>query len=148
MFAAGCDLRIDDEKVDTPDLADLGDEVRDVLKRLFPDLSERELDDLSGELSMSEVLALRSELEKIRKEAAEFSRELFKSAEERARERTEALQPHNDGFPTGLDAVGQICTYDSKNERGQVTFSGVFNGKEPAYTARAGGGLISTSRKW
>lgn len=127
---AGCDLPIADEKVDTPHVTDLEDQVREVFKRLFPELSERELDDLSGALSMSEVLALRAELEKIRKAAAEFSRELFKSAEERASERKEALEPYNDGFPSGLAALGQICTYDSKNKRGQVTLSGVFNGKE------------------
>ena len=57
------------------------------LRRLFPDLSEEELAEISGALSFEDLLALEHELEAIRDEVAEFSADLFKSAEERVMER-------------------------------------------------------------
>jgi hypothetical protein len=118
---------------DLPDLPDLPDDLaaaRSLLRTLFPALSDAEIGDLGGKLSLSDIADLTRELEAIRKEAAEFSADLFKSAKERAADRKATLADHNDGYPEGVAALGQICTYDSEAGRGVVQLSGVFNGKE------------------
>jgi hypothetical protein len=132
-----CDLdklAPDAGKITTPDpkdIADLEAEARGLLRKLFPSLSEDELREISGKLSLSDVLALRSELEAIRKDVVKFSGDLFKSAEERVNDRKQELEPHNDGFPMGLAALGRSCTYDAQTQRGEIQLSGVFSGKEP-----------------
>jgi hypothetical protein len=139
LCAAGmpaCDLdklAPDAGKIDLPDPDDIGDlkaQARSELRKLFPDLSEDELREISVKLSLGEVLALRSELEMIRKDVVKFSGDLFKTAGERVTDRNQALEPHNDGFPNGLAALGRSCTYDSQARRGQIQLSGVFSGKE------------------
>ncbi len=108
----------------------LGDEVLDILKELFPDLSESELLEIEATLSLDEVIALQAELEEARDAAIEFSQDLFKTAEERVADRQTDLEPENDGFPTGVEAVGRVCLYDEAQNRGTVNLSGVFDGKE------------------
>ena len=135
-FAPACKLKAVDDDDDTfePDLPDLPDdlaaEARSILRSLFPSLSAAEIDDIRGKLSLADLAALEAELEAIRKEAAKFSADLFKSAEERAADRKAALADHNDGYPEGVAALGQICTYDAVAERSEVRLSGVFHGKE------------------
>jgi hypothetical protein len=132
-----CKLKTPDAGDDKPDLPDLPDdpddleaEARSALRKLFPDLSDDEISDLAGKLSLSDLAALKSELESIRKSVVKFSEALFKSAEEHARDRKATLAEHNDGYPEGVAAVGQICNYDKAAGRGRVQLSGVFNGKE------------------
>ena len=139
MSLAACDVKVDvpdPGKVDIDDIDDIDDvddlkkQAKTALRALFPDLSDSEIADISGKLDLSEILALRSELESIRKEVAKFSADLFKSAGERVRDREAALEPHNDGFPAGLEPVGRICTYDAAQQRGQILLSGVFDGQQ------------------
>lgn len=137
VAAFGCDVKLDGSDLepdfdagDLGDLEDLEDEAREQLRKLFPDLSASEIEDIRADLSASELVALRTELEKIRKDVAEFSSKLFQSAEERVAERKRELEPHNDGFPTGLAALGQVCTYDTAAKSGSIQLSGVFNGQE------------------
>lgn len=129
-----CKLRIDDDAsvrpIDPDDFDEIEAEVRSILRRLFPDLSDAEIRRVSVDLDLREVLELRSELEKIRKDVVEFSASLFKTAEERVKEREKALAAHNDGYPEGLEPLGRICTYDTAAKRGEIRLSGVFNGKE------------------
>jgi len=127
---SGCSAKLSTDLPDIDVKADVKAQALSILRLLFPDLSEDELAALSGKLDMSDLLALRSELEAIRKEVVEFSRELFKSSEDRVKERKTALAPHNDGFPQAAAALGQICTYDSAAGGGEIRLSGVFKGKE------------------
>jgi hypothetical protein len=141
LVAKGKKLKDDIE--DIPD--DIGDDLpgvdvdgRDALKAqalhllelLFPDLSAEERIELSTSLSLDALLALRDELDAARKAAASFADGLFTSAKERVEQRKKDLAPLNDGFPMGLAASAQLCSYDAANARGRVQLSGVFDGKE------------------
>src|SRR3954466_7142901 len=74
-------------------------DVREILRALFPKLNDAELDDLSTKVDLESVLALKAELEKARKEAAEFSDELFTTSEERVAQRKKDLETQNEGYP-------------------------------------------------
>jgi hypothetical protein len=117
--------------IELPDIDtdDLKEQAIALLRSLFPDLSVEEVSEISGSLSLSEVLALKDELEAARDAAREFADKLITTAEESVQQRKQDLAPLNDGFPVGLEAVGKICTYDAATGRGEVRLSGVFNGK-------------------
>lgn len=105
-------------------------EVEAALRRLFPELSDEEIADITGSVSLSDVLAIEAELEAVRDSVAEFSEDLFKSAEERVEERDMELADHNDGYPEGLEAIGSVCVYDQAEGHAQIQLSGVFNGMQ------------------
>lgn len=131
VFAvASCNLAAD-SKLDIPDGKDLIPttkiEVKAALRSLFPSLSDEEISSLTGKLSASDVLALRAELEEVRKSVAKFSADLFQTAEERVETRRKVLAEHNDGYPEGVAAIGEQCTYDAAAKRGEIRLSGVFD---------------------
>jgi hypothetical protein len=105
-------------------------QVSAALRRLFPDLSDEEIAEITSSVSFEDVLALEAELEAIRDEVAEFSAALFTSAEERVEKRQEDLADLNDGFPLEPEAVGRICLYDQGSARARVQLSGVLDGTE------------------
>jgi hypothetical protein len=121
---------------DVPDLGDLADsdtlkaEAARLLALLFPDLSTDELIEISTSYSLDVLLALRDELTSARSAAKEFADKLYVSAGEHVAQRKKDLAPLNDGFPSGLAAVSQLCSYDSQTGRGRVQLNGVFDGKE------------------
>jgi hypothetical protein len=145
LMTSGCDFASAKARLKTPDIPDISelpdlddlDDV-DVLERqaltllalLFPDLSEEELIELKGSLSLEAVISLRAELEAARAAAAAFGDALFTSASERVEQRRRDLTPHNGGFPVGLAAVASHCSYDARQRRGHVQLSGVFDGKQ------------------
>jgi hypothetical protein len=146
----GCDFAGAKAKLKTPDIPDLDDlpdiddlEDTDVLERqaltllalLFPELSEEELLEISGSLSLEAVVSLRVELEAARVAAKAFGDLLFTSAGERVEQRKKDLASHNDGFPSGLAAVASHCSYDDDRQRGRLQLSGVFDGKEAVQLA-------------
>lgn len=101
-----------------------------VLELLFPDLSRSELREIASSSSLDALLDLREELSAARKAAAGFADELFTTAGERVERRKQDLAPLNDGFPTGLAALSQLCSYDTQARRGRVQLNAVFDGKE------------------
>ena len=110
-------------------------EIQAILRVLFPALSDDEIAELSVSISYEDVVALRAELEEVRMAAAEFSADLFKTAEERAEERAQDLADANDGFPETLEPVGRICTYDASSQTARLQLSGVFSGQTPVQLA-------------
>jgi hypothetical protein len=133
----GCELSAPKTKLSTadlpdklPDLDDLEAEALSLLAKLFPKLSESERIEISTSLSLSDILALRNELEAARDAAVGFADSLVTTAKERAAQRKQDLASHNDGFPAGLEAVGKVCAYDVAMGRGEVRLSGVFDGKQ------------------
>jgi hypothetical protein len=144
MPLVGCGLVEGGKKIkegieDLPDISDIPDiEDSDLLKAqalrlletVFPDLSVEELVELSGSMSLDDLLDLREELDAARRAAKEFADKLYTSAGERVEQRKKDLAPLNDGFPTGLEAVSQLCAYDSQTGRGSVQLNGVFDGKQ------------------
>ncbi len=112
-------------------------DVRDILRVLFPKLTRAEIDELSTNLDLETVLALKSELEAARKEAAEFSEELFTTSEERVANRKSDLENKNDSYPTSLEALGGGAFYSKANREMRVELSGLFSNKT-SYSFGAG----------
>jgi hypothetical protein len=129
-------------EVDEDDFEEFVEDAAGVLRALFPYLSESEIGAITTALSFEEIVALRDELEAARAAAAEFSLDLFQTAEESVAERAEALEPENDGFPESLEAVGLACLYDTEAAQAEVLLSGVFSGKAPVHLSE---GAVSVS---
>jgi hypothetical protein len=104
-------------------------DVREILRALFPKLNDAELDELSASIDLETVLALKAELEEVRKEAAEFSDELFTTSEERVAQRKKDLETQNEGYPTSLEAIGGGAFYSKANGEVRVELSGLFSNK-------------------
>lgn len=105
-------------------------DAEELLVKLFPKLTADERAAIAAELSWEQLLLLRSELEKAREAAAEFSRELFRTAEDRVETRKKDLAPFNNGFPEQAEAVGKVCLYDASAARSTIQLSGVFEGQQ------------------
>src|SRR4051812_45040895 len=82
---------------------------------------------MSTNIDLDTVLALKAELEKARKEAAEFSDELFTTSEERVAQRKKDLETQNEGYPTSLEAIGGGAFYSKANGEVRVELSGLFS---------------------
>src|ERR1700712_3193843 len=126
--ASGCELKAPklgashpDGGTDTTKL-----DARAALRSLFPSLSDTELSDVSGKLSLRDAAALRTELSEVRKSVAKLSEELFKTAEQRVSERTDALRDHNEGYPEAVAALGELCSYHAADKRAELQLSGGF----------------------
>ncbi len=124
----GCSLKgaVDEAgKVDVDAKLD----VRDILRSLFPKLTDAEIDELSTNIDLETVLTLKAELEKVRKEAAEFSDALFTTSEERVTQRKTDLETKNEGYPTSLQAIGGGAFYSKANGEVSIELSGLFSNK-------------------
>jgi hypothetical protein len=104
-------------------------DVREILRVLFPKLTVAELDELSANIDLETVLALKAELDKVREEAAEFSDELFTTCEERVAQRKTDLETRNEGYPTSLEAIGGGAFYSQANGEVRIELSGLFSNK-------------------
>lgn len=112
-------------------------DVREILRELFPKLNDAELDELSTNIDLETVLALKAELDEVRKEAAEFSDELFTTCEERVAQRKKDLETQNEGYPTSLEAIGGGAFYSKAKGEVRVELSGLFS-NETSYSFGAG----------
>ncbi|HVY32334.1 MAG TPA: vWA domain-containing protein [Polyangiaceae bacterium] len=124
----GCSLKgaVDDAgKVDVDGKLD----VRSILRALFPKLSDAEIDDLSTSIDLEDVLKLKAELEKARKEAEKFSDDLFTTCQERVEQRSKDLSALNDGYPTSLEAIAGGAFYSKGSGQVRVDISGLFSNK-------------------
>jgi hypothetical protein len=124
----GCSIggAIDDAgKVDV----DASIDVSALLHALFPKLTDAEVAELTAELDVETVLKLKAQLEEARREAVEFSEELFKTCGERVEERNADLETKNGGYPTSLEAIGGGAFYSSQSGEVRAELSGLFSGK-------------------
>jgi hypothetical protein len=124
----GCSLKGAVDDTGTVDV-DAKVDVRELLSALFPKLTRAELDELATSVDLETLLALKAELEKARKEAAEFSDELFTTSEERVEQRRTDLETQNEGYPTSLEAIGGGAFYSKVNGEVRVELSGLFSNK-------------------
>jgi hypothetical protein len=104
-------------------------DVLEILRALFPKLTDAELEELSASIDLETVLALKAELEEVRKEAAEFSDELFTTCEERVAQRKKDLETQNEGYPTSLEAIGGGAFYSEASGDVRIELSGLFSNK-------------------
>lgn len=105
--------------------------VQEVLRALFPDLSDAEILEISTTLSFEEALALRAELEGARAVAAELTADLSEVSFEVKGRRDHDLSGLRGGFPEGLHVHGLSCQYDAARSQASVVMSGVFSGETP-----------------
>ena len=124
----GCSLKGAVDDAGTLEV-DAKHDVREIVRVLFPKLTDAELDELSTNIDLETVLALKAELEKARKEAAKFSDELFTTSEERVAQRKTDLEAQNEGYPTSLEAIGGGAFYSKANGEVRVELSGLFSNK-------------------
>jgi hypothetical protein len=122
----GCSVKGAVDEAGTVDV-DAKLDVREILRTLFPKLTSAELDELSTSLDLETALALKAELEEVRKEAAEFSEELFTTSEERVAQRNTDLDTQNQGYPTSLEAIGGGAFYSQANGEVRIELSGLFS---------------------
>lgn len=104
-------------------------DVNAILHELFPKLTEEELDELAASFDLETALKLQAELEAARREATEFSRDLFATSEERVATRETDLESKNEGYPASLEAIGGGAFFSSQNGEIRVELSGLFSGK-------------------
>jgi len=137
LMAAGCP-RVDSK---TPggdiSIGVSSSEIKSVLAKLFPSLSAEEVEAYSKKLSLDAVLALKIEIEDIRRVAKKLSEELASLASSRSEQRKKDLAAHNDGFPTGLEALSSAAFFDSAAGEGRIELSGVFHDREPVDVSAA-----------
>jgi hypothetical protein len=112
-------------------------QIKGVLAALFPSLSDEELDEFTKKLSVDAVLALKLEIEDIRRVAKKLSDELVGLASSHSEQRKQDLADHNEGFPTGLEAMGRAAFYDGARAEARVSLSGVFRDHEAVDLAHA-----------
>ena len=124
----GCSLKGAVDDAGTVDV-DAKLDVRELLRALFPKLTDAEIDEMSTNIDLETVLALQAELEKVRTEAAEFSDELFTTSEERVAQRKTDLETKNEGYPTSLEAIGGGAFYSKANGEVRIELSGLFSNK-------------------
>ena len=137
LFCTGCPGLKAETPGDDVKVSVSGDQIKSVLAKLFPSLSDAELDSYTKKLSLDAVLALKVEIEDIRRVAKKLSEELASVASSRSEQRKKDLAEHNEGFPTGLEAVGRAAFFDSTAGQGRVELCGVFRDHEPVDMAKA-----------
>jgi hypothetical protein len=135
-MVGGCSLKGAVDEAGAVDV-DAKLDVREILRALFPKLTDAEVDDLSTNVDLETVLALKAELEKARKEAAEFSDALFTTCEERVEQRMKDLETRNEGYPASLEAIAGGAFYSQANGEVRVELSGLFSNKA-SYSFGAG----------
>jgi hypothetical protein len=126
MSLAGCSVggAIDDAKGIE---VDASVDVSAILRELFPKLTKAELAELAASFDLETVLKLKTELEAARREASEFSAELFTTCEERVATRKTDLESKNNGYPTALEAIGGGAFFSSQSGEVRVELSGLFS---------------------
>jgi hypothetical protein len=102
-------------------------EIKGVLRGLFPDLTDAELDEIATGLDLEAVLELKAEIVGIRSISEALSRALSELAEAAIEKRNDELVDHNGGFPVSVEPVGRIAYYDSAQGEGCIELSGVFS---------------------
>jgi len=110
-------------------------QVQALLRDVFPNLSDDEVEQLSLNLTLEAAAALEVEITSMRSVARELSRDLSNSASAAVERRAPDLAPRNDGFPTGLEPLGRGAFYDSVHGEARLDLSGVFSDHTPVTLA-------------
>lgn len=137
LALAGCGLKLPDKDAGTATLKPTKAQVESVLHEVFPSLSDDELDSYSSKLDLESVLKLELEIGDIRRIADKLSKALSDLASDSVKNRKKDLADHNEGFPTGLEAVGRAAFYDASHGQGRIALSGVFHDHDAVLLTQA-----------
>jgi hypothetical protein len=127
--SSGCSTKGLNDLVQVDGGADVKAQVKAILHELFPALTPAEIEELAASLELQAAISLKAELEAIRAEVERLSKELFTTAEDRAKKREEDLLPANGGFPSALEPIGQTGFFDRTSGEGWIELSGIFSGR-------------------
>lgn len=102
-------------------------QIKNILRELFPELTEEELTRFSADLDVEAALKLKLEIIAIREIAEALSKELEDLAASARVNRQENLAKENDGFATTLEPQGRAAFYDSASGSARIELSGVYS---------------------
>ncbi|HYQ43200.1 MAG TPA: vWA domain-containing protein [Polyangiaceae bacterium] len=117
-------------KSDAVEISVDAEQVKQILRTIFPNLTDAELSEYSAQLDLKAALALEAELADIRDVADGLSKELSALADAASAERQTDLDMRNDGYPTELEPLGRRAFYDPVQKQGRIELSGVFEDHE------------------
>jgi len=106
-------------------------QVRDLLRKLFPALSDEDITNFSAKLDLKTALDLELEIGDIRRVADKLGKELAELGATSAASRQTDLESHNGGFPETIEPIGRQAYYDPSQQAGRIELSGVFRNREP-----------------
>ena len=139
ILGSACGIRadsLDGSSLDTTsDTTKVKVQVQAMLRELFPNLTDDEVEQLSVNLSLEAAAALEVEITDMRAVASELSRDLSDAASAAAKQRKSDLSSRNDGFPTGLEPLGRSAFYDGARGEARIDLSGVFSDHTPVTLA-------------
>jgi hypothetical protein len=139
LLGTSCSLK-------APSLADVAKkpaqaQVQALLRQLFPALSDEDIADFSSKLDLDAVLALKVEIDDIRRVADKLSKALADLASDAAASRASDLADHNGGFPEGLEPLGRTAYYSQSHGTGRIDLSGVYRDQEAIDLSQANASL-------
>jgi hypothetical protein len=102
-------------------------QVRNVLRELFPELTEDELTRFASDLDLEAALKLKLEILDIRSVADALSKELEDLAADARVQRSKNLTAVNDGYPPSLEPMGRIAYYNAATGAARIELSGVYD---------------------
>ena len=139
LFIAACGLRTDSLSSPSVDVsvddAKLKMQVQALLRRVFPELTDDEVSELSANLSLDAALSLEAEITDMRAVASDLSKVLADAAAAAAKQRKDDLVSKNDGFPTGLEPLGRAAFFDTQSGEARIDLSAVYDDHTPVSLA-------------
>ena len=128
LFGTGCGVSL--PKSEPVELSVDTEQVKEILRAVFPDLTDAELREYAANLDLKAAFELEAELSEIRDVAAGLSKELTDLADSSSEQRQSSLAMRNDGYPRELEPLGRHAFYDSAQQEGRIELSGVFEDHE------------------
>lgn len=104
LFGPACGLSL--PKSDQVEVSVDSEQITEILRAVFPNLTDDELHEYAANLDLKAVLELEAELREIRDVAEGLSEELTELADTGSEQRQTNLGMRNDGFPTELEPLG------------------------------------------
>jgi len=128
LFSVGCGVSL--PKSEPIEVSVDKAQVKEILREVFPNLTDEELSEYAASLDLKAALALEVELSDIRDVADGLSKGLSELADKAAEQRQTNLAMRNDGYPSELEPLGLHGFYDSAQHEARIELSGVFDDHE------------------
>ncbi|MBN2718634.1 MAG: VWA domain-containing protein [Deltaproteobacteria bacterium] len=119
-----------DSGITIPDSTALMDGAMDILRVLFPNLTEDELLSISVRITLDEIIELNNELLATRKKATEYSDALVTSSTTTVEERHESIAVGATPYPETIAPIGTAAFYGEAAGSVSIQISGVFRDQQ------------------